>query len=187
MPRIRSDYTSYAKRWGLNLRSPVRYVKYKGMRDRAFDHTLNVVKCEPVSIVREELERCFKNGYCRFSNGSFYDVYGFLHQDCVIKIINVEKAPESHYHRCPGADSIIAPFFLYPTYKSSNEDIIVQPLADTSFRKQQSAFRTIIYKLRGKIGQDELIEDFWPDAHEGNVGIYKGEPKIIDFSHAYLE
>lgn len=187
MPRISSDYTNYEKSWGLDLRSQVSYVKFTGMTNRAFTHTLNVVKRESVSVVREELERCFKNGYCLFSNGSFYDVYGFLHQDCVIKIINAEKVPESHYHRCPDVNSIIAPFFLYPTYKSPNEDIIVQPLVDTSFRKQQSAFRTIIHKLRGKIGQDELIEDFWPDAHEGNVGVYKGEPKIIDFSHAYLE
>lgn len=140
-----------------------------------------------VTHVREELERLLQFGYCKGDYGSFYNVYGFFTQGYVIKVIKEDNLPETYYHKCPPKSSIIAPFFLYPIYSTEKESIIIQPLADTKNRRQTAAFRMLLHKIRDRLKVGQLIEDVWPDAHEGNVGLYNNQPVIIDFSHDFLE
>ena len=151
------------------------------------EYAHELIHTRNVTCVRDELERLLLLGDCLGNYGSFYNVYGFMKQGYVIKVIKDDNLPLTYYHNCPLKDSLASKFFLYPITKTRREEVILQPLADISTRKQEFAFRTILYKLREKLKEGQLIEDVWPDAHVGNVGVYHKKPYIIDFSHKYLE
>jgi hypothetical protein len=150
-------------------------------------YALNMISTQSVSDVRNELETLLQYGHCKGNYGSFYNVYGFFKQGYVIKIIKEDNLPETYYHKSPPKTSLIAPFFLYPIHVTKKESIIIQPLADTRFKRQTAAFRMLLHKIRDRLKEGQLIEDVWPDAHEGNVGLYNKQPVIIDFSHDFLE
>lgn len=152
----------------------------------------NLIATNSVSHVRKEMNRFLKLGDCLWNEGCNYEVYAFVHQGYVIKVILDDMPTECHHH-CPSRDSLVAPFFLWPVFTTKGEEIIIQPLAETSARQQEYALRTITYKLHLKLkrmkekGEILTLDDVWPDPYECNVGVYKGKPFIIDFSHKYIE
>lgn len=150
-------------------------------------YTRDMITNNSVTHVRSKLEDFLLHGHCKGNYGSFYNVYGFFKQGYVIKVIKDDNLPETYYHKSPPKTSLIAPFFLYPIHVTRKESIIIQPLADTRGKRQAAAFRMLIHKIRDRLKDGQLIEDVWPDAHEGNVGLYNKQPFIIDFSHDFLE
>ena len=130
----------------------------------------NVKNKKFINSIRNDNNNKFTN---KSFAGYYYHVFHFKSLNVVVKVLR-EDGFGKQIHPAKNMKIGRRGDYLYPIWQSRCGTFIVQPLVDTSKNAVKKAEEYFMYNY---------ADDYFPDFHDDNIGMYNGQPVCFDWDN----